>query len=492
MEPDRAPLLEALVRHVSRRPLSLHVPGHRGARHFDAQARPFFASLLPLDVTELSGLDDLYEPEGPIREAQLLAAEAFGAEETFFLVNGSTAGNVAMVLSTCRPGDTLLVGRDAHRSVFHACMLGGVRAVFLPTQVHPHFAVSCGVTLEAVRRGLERFPEARAVLLTNPNYYGMGQTLTDIAELVHARGLPLLVDEAHGAHFAFHPDLPPTALSAGADAVVQSAHKTLPALTMGAFLHVQGPRIHRWKVRQALAMIQTSSPSYPVMASLDAARRWMLGEGRRRLGQLMEAVQGFRDWLRHEGWAVPPASDEWYGWADPLRLVLHHPHVSGFTVARYLEAAAVYPELADPLQVVGVVTAANEPDDVTRLRQLLAAVARDGEPVMRTPRLKEQLISGWRAVYEDSGYTAVSFDLGWLHRPTEAVPWTAALGRRSAGMVIPYPPGIPLLLPGERIQTSHMMLLKVYQQMDAHIQGMTAGKLAVLPEEGTEEIDEER
>src|SRR5690606_20708734 len=124
--------------------------------------------------------------------------------------------------------------------------------------------------------------------------YGMGQTLTDIAELVHARGLPLLVDEAHGAHFAFHPDLPPTALSAGADAVVQSAHKTLPALTMGAFLHVQGPRIHRWKVRQALAMIQTSSPSYPVMASLDAARRWMLGEGRRRLGQLMEAVQGFR------------------------------------------------------------------------------------------------------------------------------------------------------------------------------------------------------
>jgi len=490
-EQQRAPLLEALVRHGARRPLALHVPGHRGERHFDAEGRPFFAPLLPLDVTELSGLDDLYQPQGAIAEAQALAAAAFGAEETFFLVNGSTAGNIAMVLAVCRPGDTLLVARDAHRSVFHACMLAGVRAVMLPTVVHPEFAVSCGVTPDAVREGLERYPEARAVLLTNPNYYGMGRTLTAIAETVHARGLPLLVDEAHGAHFPFHPALPPTALAAGADAVVQSAHKTLPALTMGAFLHLQGRRVDRWKVRQALAMIQTSSPSYPVMASLDAARRWMVGEGRRRLGLLIEAARDFRQWLRQEGWTVPAEADGMYEWTDPLRLVLHHRKLSGFAVARHLEAAAVFPEMADPLQVVCVVTAANREEDLTQLRRLLAGMGRDGRRPDRTPRLKERLqerlSAGWRAVYAENGYAAVAFDPGWLHGAAEMVPWPAALGRRAAGMVVPYPPGIPLLLPGEPIRACHLALLEIYQQLDAHVQGMWEGRLAVLAERTAEE-----
>jgi arginine/lysine/ornithine decarboxylase len=480
-------LFEALVRHASRRPLSLHVPGHRGGNHFDAEGRRFFAPLLPIDLTELSGLDDLYQPQGPIAEAQALAAAAFGAEETVFLVNGSTAGNLAMVLSVCRPGDILLVGRDAHRSVFHACMLAGVRAVLLPTRVHPQFAVSCGVDPETVRQGLARYPEARAVFLTNPNYYGMGRSLAAIAETVHAYGIPLLVDEAHGAHFAFHSALPPTALSAGADAVVQSAHKTLPALTMGAFLHLQGRRISRWKVRQTLAMIQTSSPSYPVMASLDLARRWMAAEGRQRLGWLIEEAHRFRVWLRQEGWTVPPPSDVFYEWTDPLRLLLHHPDVPGLAVARRLEAADVFPELADPLQVVCVVTAANRRDDLARLKPLLSAIRRRPPQASPPQELKERLANGWQAVYQDSGWTAVAFDPGWMYGEPETVPWTAALGRRSAGMVVPYPPGIPLLLPGERIRQSHMTLLEVYQQMEAHVQGLWAGKLAVMPETSTDE-----
>lgn len=478
----RVPLFEALVRHASRHPLSLHVPGHRGERHFDDEGRRFFASVLPLDVTELSGLDDLYQPQGPIREAQALAAEAFGAEETFFLVNGSTAGNLAMVLSTCRPGDTLLVGRDAHRSVFHACMLAGVRAVLLPAGVHPRFAVSCGIDAVTVRQGLARYPEARAVLLTNPNYYGMGRALSAIAETVHAHGIPLLVDEAHGAHFVFHAALPPTALSEGADMVVQSAHKTLPALTMGAFLHLQGPRVNHWNVRQALAMIQTSSPSYPIMASLDLARRWMQTEGHRRLEWLIEEAQRLREWLQQAGWIVPQSSDAHYDWTDPLRLLLHHPEVPGFAVARQLEAAAIFPEMADPLQVVCVVTAANRRSDLARLQSVLAAVDRSVRPASITQALKDQLVAGWRAVYEDSGYTVVDFSLEHIHQVPEMVNWPSALDRRSAGMVVPYPPGIPLLLPGERIRPSHLALLEVYHRMEAHVQGLWAGKLAVMPE----------
>mgnify|MGYP001188784248 CR=1 FL=1 len=482
----RAPLFEALERHVAREPLSFHVPGHRGGEQFDATGKRYFGSLLPIDLTELNGLDDLHQPQGAIAEAQQLAAEVFGAEETFFLVGGSTAGNLAMVLAACQPGDKLLVGRDAHRSVFHACMLAGVKVVLLPARVHPEFAIPCGVDPATVRQALSRHPDARAVLLTNPNYYGMGKHLAAIAGEVHAYGIPLLVDEAHGAHFAFHPSLPPTALSAGADGVVQSAHKTLPALTMGAFLHLQGSRLSRWKVRQALAMLQSSSPSYPVLASLDLARRWMFCEGRGRLERLFHAAGRFQEWLRRRGWKVPEGADAFYDWTDPLRLLLHHPEVSGYQVAKRLEAAAVYPELADPLQVVCVVTAANREEDLDRLKVLLSYFVRhsaeQGKTEPAATVLAAQLAARWQAVYEESQLDAMELDQSWMHREREEVPWSEAGGRRSASMVVPYPPGIPLLLPGEVIRDCHLALLDIYHKLGAHVQGLLSGELSVLCE----------
>jgi len=473
----RAPLFEALQRHIARDPLSFHVPGHRGGERFDEEGSKFFASLLPIDLTELSGLDDLHQPQGAIAEAQQLAAEVFGAEETFFLVGGSTAGNLAMVLAACRPGDKLLVSRDAHRSVFHACMLAGAKVVPLMPKVHPAFAVPCGVDLATVRQGLARHPDARAVLLTNPNYYGMGRNLAAIAEAVHAHGIPLLVDEAHGAHFAFHPSLPPTALSAGADGVVQSAHKTLPALTMGAFLHLQGARLSRWKVRQALAMVQTSSPSYPVLASLDLARRWMVSQGSERLGRLLDAASRLQERLRRRGWRFPEANSPFYDWTDPLRLLLHHPDRSGYQVAERLEAEAVFPELADPLQVVCVVTAANREEDLERLADVLASI--DRRPAHgKAGTAAAELAARWQEVYGEN-----ELDLsGWMHREREQVRWTAAGGRRSAGMVVPYPPGIPLLLPGEEIRDCHLALLDIYQKLGAHVQGLLSGELSVIRE----------
>lgn len=198
----------------------------------------------------------------------------FRCRGKFFLVGGSTAGNLSLLLTICdEPGSIVLVQRNVHKSVIHGLMLAGARAVFLEPWVDPESGLAVMPSIETIQAAVQRYPEAKGVFVTLPNYYGMGADLTPIAEVCHEAGMPLLVDEAHGAHYGQHPELPVSALSCGADGVVQSTHKMLAAFTMGAMLHIQGPRLNRPLLRQRLAMVQSSSPSYPVMASLDLSRR---------------------------------------------------------------------------------------------------------------------------------------------------------------------------------------------------------------------------
>uniref|UniRef100_UPI000A528DA5 aminotransferase class I/II-fold pyridoxal phosphate-dependent enzyme n=1 Tax=Paenibacillus dakarensis TaxID=1527293 RepID=UPI000A528DA5 len=278
---EEAPLVEALLAYRNHAAKSFHVPGHKNGKAYDGieEAR-ILHDVMKIDVTEISGTDDLHHPEGVIREAQELAADCFGAEESFFLVGGSTSGNLAMVLTVCQqPGDILLLQRNVHKSVLNGLMLAGARAVFLEPEIDKDSGLAVTPSVETIKAAIAAYPDARGVLLTSPNYYGMSCDLKPIAELCHAYHIPLLVDEAHGAHFGMHPDLPEGALSSGADVAVQSTHKMLAAMTMGAMLHVQGPFINRGLLRQRLAMVQSSSPSYPVMASLDLARRMLHAQG---------------------------------------------------------------------------------------------------------------------------------------------------------------------------------------------------------------------
>ncbi|MEC0200985.1 aminotransferase class I/II-fold pyridoxal phosphate-dependent enzyme, partial [Paenibacillus taichungensis] len=254
-----------------------------------------FLEMMRLDVTEISGTDDLHHPEGVILEAQQLAADCFGAEESFFLVGGSTSGNLSLLLTVCNePNSLVLVQRNVHKSIIHGLMLAGARAVFLEPWVDPTSGLAVMPSLETVQAAVQAHSEAKGVLVTLPNYYGMGTDLKPIAEVCHEAGMPLLVDEAHGAHYGQHPDLPASALSCGADGVVQSTHKMLSAFTMGAMLHVQGTRLNRSLLRQRLAMVQSSSPSYPVMASLDLARRLLHTQGANAFTAGLAAVDAFK------------------------------------------------------------------------------------------------------------------------------------------------------------------------------------------------------
>lgn len=326
----KAPIVDALHAYADRRPTSFHVPGHkRGSAYIGTPVASWLGAVGLYDATELPGLDDLHAPNGPIREAQQLSAECFGAERTYFLVGGSTVGNLAMILAVCKPGDIVLMQRNAHKSAIHALMLAQAGAVFLGPEQDEPTGLYTAPAAEQIDEQLRRFPDAKAVFITNPNYYGMSIDLEPIAEAAHRHGKPLLVDEAHGAHFGLHPLVPKSALQCGADAVVQSTHKMLPAMTMGSMLHLQGGRIDRDAVEKRLRMLQSSSPSYPILASLDWARSVVDGAGADRLYresiEAAEAVRGYlsRTELGSRFGSVERTESSAYLQLDPFKFTLY-------------------------------------------------------------------------------------------------------------------------------------------------------------------------
>lgn len=444
---------------------------------------PFFA-LFPWDVTEVEGLDNLHEPEDVIAEAQQLAAVCFGADESFFLVGGATIGNLALVLALCDSDDLLVVQRDVHQSVLYGLQLAGARAVFVAPRVCPHSGLPAGVRPEDVRLALERYPEAKAVFLTDPNYYGAGCDLRAVAEAAHTAGKPLLVDAAHGAHYGFHPGLPPSALACGADAAVLSAHKSLPVLTMGAMLLLRGGRVPGDELRRMLRMVETSSPSYPVMASLDLARAWLDRNGQAAWEPALEAVRRLRERLadvrRFREWDGGPAKTK-----DPLKVALYDATAAldGLRLKRELERRGCYPEMADARFVLCAFGAGSRTEDADRLADALEEIDRalaveGGQSAGSGPEPACAIGEAFAAL------PAVSEPVAFSRRPprsVERVPLEDAVGRTAAEPVVPYPPGVPVVMPGEKITSGAVRALVALRELGCRFVGAAqAGTVACL------------
>nr|WP_036653260.1 aminotransferase class I/II-fold pyridoxal phosphate-dependent enzyme [Paenibacillus pini] len=499
---ESAPLVEALNMYRNSNKNSFHVPGHKnGQAYKHTESAGFLSQVMSVDVTEITGTDDLHHPEGVILEAQVLAASCFGAEESFFLVGGSTVGNLAMILTVCtHPGDILLVQRNVHKSVLNGLMLAGARAVFLQPQIDSISGLAVAPTPSGVEAALNAYPEAKGVFITMPNYHGMGTDLTPIAEICHRQGIPLLVDEAHGAHYGQHPELPGHALSCGADVVVQSTHKMLSALTMGAMLHVQGSRINRDLLRQRLAMVQSSSPSYPVMASLDLARRQLHVLGAEAFTAGLAAVNTLKRGLAElprfkllqpvvqqqttaadvaayasTGRDLFPAEPDQagaYTTQDPFKVVIYDDAgvLSGYELQQQLEAHGCVPEMSDEQFVVLLFSLGSTLDDT---RRLLDALRRIDEDVSSSPLKGDRRtidtafkshageFSTWNNFNELQISEPVTFNLQPVKEiEVEAISISDCAGRVAAEMIIPYPPGIPLIYAGERICNEMAVQLK--------------------------------
>ena len=456
----KRPIVEALEQFIEKEPLSLHVPGHKNGL---ISGLPYeMKQALKFDVTELTGLDDLHHPEEAILEAEELLAKTYGADKSFFLVNGSTVGNLAMIYATCSRGDKILVQRNAHKSIFHAIELAGVEPVYLMPEWDEQTSTMGALSLQTVKQALAEHPDAKALVMTSPTYYGVvSEDLQQQVELSHTYNIPVLVDEAHGAHLTVGHHFPRSALDVGADVVVQSAHKTLPAMTMASFLHMKGERVVIERMQHYLRMLQSSSPSYMLLASLDEARAYVESYKQSDAVYVLEKRQQWIDALR----AIP--SVQIIEAKDPLKICLRVDRYSGAQVQKALEAQGVYVELADPLQVLFILpllkVGQSYPFAELRVRVRDAVSSLQKETPMHssvTPQLQVENVSRPQLSNEEV-----------LLGEKEWVPYMRAIDRISAAMVIPYPPGVPLLLPGEKITISKLSQLEEFLAIDASFQG---------------------
>ncbi|XTZ20125.1 MAG: aminotransferase class I/II-fold pyridoxal phosphate-dependent enzyme, partial [cyanobacterium endosymbiont of Rhopalodia fuxianensis] len=295
---SKIPLVDALRTSIAQKNVAFHAPGHKQGQGIPQSLEKLLGkTVFTADLPELPELDNLFAPSGVIQKAQELAAEAFGAENTWFLVNGSTCGIVAAILATCNPGDKIILPRNIHQSAIAGLILSGAVPIFLNPYYDPLWDLSYSITPNSLKQVLEENSDVKAVMIVYPTYHGICGDIKSIAELTHRQGIPLLVDEAHGGHFTFHQDLPPCALSMGADLTVQSTHKVLGAMTQAAMLHLQGTRIDPQKISRALQLIESTSPSYLLLASLDAARQQMALHGKELLDKTLEFSRKARQQL---------------------------------------------------------------------------------------------------------------------------------------------------------------------------------------------------
>ena len=499
-----APLVQALREYAARNPVRLHVPGHKGrgivagagagqgAGHGKGKrkgsgagsggagggsagrggaADPGFACLLgdgafAVDVTEVDCLDNLHAPQGPIREAQRLVAQAYGADASLFLVNGSTCGLLAAIMASCGPGDEIIVPRDTHRAVLGGLVLSGARPVYVVPEVDELFQIPLGPSPEALDEALRHHPRARAVVLTNPNYYGVAPDIKTLVAMVHDYGKIAVVDEAHGSHLPFHEALPPSALEAGADVVVSGAHKTLPAMTQASFLHLTGGAVDTEAVRRMLRLVETTSPSYVLMASLDAARRVAATRGRELLDHVIRAAASARERLaRLPGVACLGAERlAATGFThDPTKLVvsLAGVGITGPEAARWLrERHGVQVELADARNVLAMLTMADSGADVEALVEAIGAIVtsvaggNDEAGVRRAEAAAGDVVIAQGLAFSDALRHVPPQRMTprkAAFSPAEWVSVDAALGRVAADAIVPYPPGVPVVWPGEEI-----------------------------------------
>lgn len=462
MDQRQIPIEQAMSRYAKRNTVRFHVPGHKGRGQ-----ESFLSSVLPYDVTELPGLDDLHHPEEAILEAERLAAEVFRAEESLFLIGGSTVGNLALLLTVCRPGEVVLVQRNVHKSVINGLILAQARPIYLKPEMDPVTGQAVGVALIELQEKIREYPQARAVFLSNPNYYGMGYDLRAYAECCHLAGIPLLVDEAHGAHFGFAEELPLSAMQCGADAAVQSTHKMLSSMTMSSMLHIQGDLIDRSRLRQVLSMVQSSSPSYPLLASLDRARYELAQRGKELFQEGLLLAERLRQGVKEMGipWLSAVRREGVYDFLDPLKVTLHTSSslCSGFRLKEYLEVSGIYPEMADERLVLLVLSAETREEDIRRTLDVLASLDRelpvDSTRIGDKVHFSQQVVLTPHEVFNRSSRVTI--------------PFSQAEGKIAAEMVAPYPPGIPVVNPGERLDRETIDFLIELKEQGCRMHGIS-------------------
>jgi len=470
MRQAKTPLFTGLLQHAEKNPIQFHIPGHKKGAGMNPAFREFIGeNALSIDLINIAPLDDLHHPKAMIKEAQEIAAEAFGADHTFFSVQGTSGAIMAMILATCNPGDKIIVPRNVHKSIMSAIIFAGAIPVFIHPVMDEKLGISHGITPKAVQKALEKHPDAAALLVINPTYFGIAGDLRQIVRTAHNYEVPVLVDEAHGVHIHFHEDMPMSAMQAGADMAATSVHKLGGSLTQSSVLNVRSGLVDVNRVKTVLSMLTTTSTSYILLASLDMARQHLALNGHKLIGHAIELANKARERIN----AIPRiycVGSEILGKPatyamDPTKLLIHVRDlgITGWEVENWLrEKYNIEVEMSDLYNILCFVTPGDTEETISMLINALrdlsvefAHVQASERPEVSLPKIPVISLSPRDAFYAE----------------TETIPLKEAAGRIITEFIMVYPPGIPIFIPGEVITEDNIAYIEENLRVGLPVQG---------------------
>lgn len=462
-------ILDKLLELKEKDAYPLHMPGHKRNEAF----MPY--DFRTMDITEFDGVDNLHNPKGIIAKSQEAMAELLGADESFYLVNGGSSGMIASILGCCNPGDSVLIASNCHKSVYHALVLAGVKPIYISPQITEE-SLCGGISVRDMFRAFDNY-NIKAMVVTSPTYEGFTCNINTIADVVHKNNAILIVDECHGAHFVFSDFFPHSALSEGADVVVNSWHKTLPALNQAAVLSINGTRVNRLRIKEAVSMLNTTSPSYPILASIDYARE-LLTVDKNCFTQYLEVLLDARHELAHCK-VLKLVNDSFKGDNDIFDL-----DISKFTIM--VRAEITGKELADILlnkyniqiEMAGahhIIAMTSVADDPRGIKKFVKAIRDIDKKLER--KFIEKLPLNVRSVHEPD---MLPRDVYYAEK--EIIPLSEAINRIPANIIMPYPPGIPIVTLGSRLTQEHIQEINALLQLDVNIIGIDENSIIVVKE----------
>ena len=470
------PLVEAMLRYKEENIYPFHTPGHKGGRGMESKLRNELGESVKVDVSLMSELDDIHEPETYIKEAQALAAQTYGSDACFWAVNGTSQAIHAMLMTALKPGEKVLLPRNAHRSVAGGLILGGIEATFMQPDYCEAFGINFQVQSQAVEAALEKDASIKAVLLTSPNYYGVAADVEAIAKICHERNVVLLVDEAHGPHLGFSDLLPKSALQCGADACAQSTHKILGAMTQCSMLHVQGQRLDVTRAADVMSVLTTTSPNSLLMASLDAARAQLQVRGKEMAEDAVLAANKLRVVCsKYAGLKLLSEADCGGLKLDLTKVTVNFAEwgYTGIEAGDLFRKAGIAVELVDAQNVLFLVTYADVTSDYEVALAKIDTVLKNMEVNKRD---KAQAVEA-----RNVPATTMAMPLREVfYGKKEALPLEESVGKICGEQVSFYPPGIPVLLPGEIITEEIIAYCKMMKDLGLPVSGPADGSLKTI------------
>ncbi|ARK31162.1 aminotransferase class I/II-fold pyridoxal phosphate-dependent enzyme [Halalkalibacter krulwichiae] len=465
------PLFTGVRNHAEKQPIQFHIPGHKQGKGMDPDFKNFIGeNALSIDLINIEPLDDLHHPHGIIKEAQELAAEAFGADHTFFSVQGTSGAIMTMIMSVCGPGDKIIVPRNVHKSIMSAIIFSGATPIFIHPEIDPNLGISHGITTDSVEKALSAHPDAKGLLVINPTYFGISGNLKKIVEIAHSYDVPVLVDEAHGVHIHFHDQLPLSAMQAGADMAATSVHKLGGSMTQSSILNVKEGLVSPKRVQSIISMLTTTSTSYLLLSSLDVARKQLATKGTFLLSNVIDLAETTRYQINQiEGLSC--VGKEILGTKatfdmDPTKLIITVKDLgmNGHEVEMWLRNHyLIEVEMSDLYNILCIVTLGDTQEKMDALVTALSHLAKE-----QSANVKKHEISSVNV--PDIPMLALS-PRDAFYAETEVIPFSKSAGRIIAEFIMVYPPGIPILIPGEIVTVDNLAYIEENLKSGLPVQG---------------------